>query len=236
MKIQVISSGSIGNCYKISNKDTTLLIECGIPYKKIQKALNFNVSNLDGCLVTHEHLDHAKSCMDLVKAGVNVYMTAGTQKVLSLESHRIKNFIPDVCGTYNSIEIGSFEVFAFETIHDAAEPVGFYVVDKSEMIYESLTFITDTQYCRYSFNTDYLMLEVNYVKETINSKENLNSSLRKRIKKTHMSLDTTLDFLSKCNLDHTKKIYVMHLSDSNSDERLIKDKIQELTGVSVVIC
>lgn len=236
MNIQVISSGSIGNCYKISNKDTTLLIECGIPYKNIQKALNFNVSNLDGCLVTHEHSDHAKSCKDLVKAGIDVYMTKGTQKALDLESHRIKNFISDAYGTYNPIEIGSFEIFAFETIHDAAEPAGFYIVDKSEIIYESLTFITDTQYCRYSFNTDYLMLEVNYVKETINNRQNLNPSLRKRIKETHMSLDTALDFLSKCNLDHTKKIYVMHLSDSNSDERLIKDKIQELTGVSVVIC
>ena len=75
MKIEVIASGSSGNCYKVSNEDTTLLIECGIPYKKIQKALNFKTTDIDGVLVSHEHGDHSKACKDLIKSGVDLYMT-----------------------------------------------------------------------------------------------------------------------------------------------------------------
>ena len=92
MKIEVIASGSSGNCYKISNEDTTLLIECGIPYKKIQEALNFKTTDIDGVLVSHEHGDHSKACKDLIKAGVDLYMTKGTKEALKLESHRVKTF------------------------------------------------------------------------------------------------------------------------------------------------
>ena len=108
MKIEVIASGSSGNCYKINNEDTTLLIECGIPYKKIQQTLNFKVTDVDGVLVSHEHVDHSKACKDLIKAGVNLYMTKGTKEALKLESHRVKTFEKSNYSTYRWVEIGSF--------------------------------------------------------------------------------------------------------------------------------
>ena len=83
---------------------------------------------------------------------------------------------------------------------------------------------------------DYLMLEVNYDKKTINDNLGLNDELRERIKKNHMSLETAVDFLDKCGLVRLKKIYVMHLSDSNSDAKFIKESLQEVAGVSVEIC
>ena len=55
MKIEVIASGSKGNCYKINNEDTALLLECGIPYIKIQEKLNFRLSDIDACFISHEH-------------------------------------------------------------------------------------------------------------------------------------------------------------------------------------
>lgn len=227
MKIEIIASGSSGNCYKISNEDTTLLIECGIPYKKIQEALGFKTSSIDGVLVSHEHMDHAKACKDLIKAGVNIYTSAGTAEALGIaESHRFKKIIAKT--------IGSFNVITFNLHHDAKEPIGFYITDQKTM--ESLLFITDTMYCDYRLPCDYLMIEVNYVKETINQNKGIHPDLRARIKKNHMSLETALDFLMKCNLKRIKKIYVMHLSDSNSDAKFIKESLQEVAGVSVEIC
>lgn len=233
MKIEVIASGSSGNCYKVSNKNTALLIECGIPYKKIQEALNFKTTDIDGVLVSHEHMDHAKACKDLIKAGVNLYMTKGTKEALKLESHRVKWF-KNFGDSYCDINIGSFIVKPFKTIHDAKEPVGFVIYDSISK--EELVFITDTQYSIYNFSPDYFMLEVNYVTESINKSENINPDLRARIKKTHMSLDTAINLLERSNLSNLKKVYVIHLSDSNSDAELIKERLQELTGVAIEIC
>lgn len=235
MKIEVIASGSAGNCYKISNEDTTLLIECGIPYKKIQQALNFKTTDIDGVLVSHEHGDHSKACKDLIKAGVNLYMTEGTKEALELESHRVKTFEKNGYFTYRWVDIGSFKIKIFETVHDAKEPVGFYILNAKTD--ERLLFITDTMFVKNRFRTiDYLMIEVNYVKETINNNLNLDPILRKRIKENHMSLETALDFLKKCNLSRLKKVYVLHLSDANSDYKVIKESLQELTGVAIEIC
>lgn len=232
MKIEVIASGSSGNCYKVSNENTTLLIECGIPYKKIQQALNFKVTDIDGVLVSHEHGDHSKACKDLIKAGVDLYMTAGTKEALKLDSHRVKTF--KQFSMYEDFEIGSFKIKPFKTIHDAKEPVGFVIYDT--LAKEELVFITDTQYSIYNFSPTYFMLEINYDKEKINENPGLNDNLRERIKKNHMSLETAIDLLEKCNLSRLKKIYVMHLSDANSDAEFIKKRLQELTGVAIEIC
>ena len=233
MKIEVIASGSAGNCYKISNEDTTLLIECGIPYKKIQEALNFKTTDIDGVLVSHEHGDHSKACKNLIKAGVNLYMTKGTKEALKLDSHRIKSF-KNFGDSYFDVDIGSFIIKPFKTIHDAKEPVGFVIYDSISK--EELVFITDTQYSIYNFSPDYFMLEVNYVTESINKSESINPDLRSRIKKTHMSLDTAINLLERSDLSNLKKVYVMHLSDANSDAKLIKERLQELTGVAIEIC
>ncbi|ERT57764.1 MBL fold metallo-hydrolase [Peptoniphilus sp. BV3C26] len=232
MEIEIIASGSSGNCYKVSNEDTALLIECGIPYKKIQEALNFKVTDIDGVLVSHEHGDHSKACKDLIKAGVDLYMTAGTKEALNLDTHRVKTF--KQFSMYEDFEIGSFKIKPFKTIHDAKEPVGFVIYDK--LAKEELVFITDTQYSIYNFKPTYFMLEINYVRKTINENPGLNDKLRERIKKNHMSLETAIDLLKKCNLSRLKKIYVMHLSDHNSDAEFIKKSLQELTGVSIEIC
>ena len=233
MKIEVIASGSKGNCYKISNEDTTLLIECGIPYKKIQKALNFKTTDIDGVLVSHEHGDHSKACKDLIKAGVDLYMSKGTKEALELDSHRVKWF-KNFGDSYCDVNIGSFIIKPFKTIHDAKEPVGFVIYDS--LTNEELVFITDTQYSIYSFGPDYFMLEVNYVRETINKNDRIHPELRARIKENHMSLDTAINLLERSDLSRLKKIYVMHLSDANSDAEIIKERLQELTGVAIEIC
>lgn len=233
MKIEVIASGSSGNCYKVSNEDTTLLIECGIPYKKIQQSLNFKTTEIDGVLVSHEHIDHAKACKDLLKAGVNIYMTKGTKEALKLESHRVKTF-KNFEYSYCDVNIGSFKIKPFKTIHDAKEPIGFVIYDSISK--EKLVFITDTQYSIYNFSPDYFMIEVNYVTETINKNEKIHPDLRARIKKTHMSLETAINLLERSDLSNLKKVYVIHLSDSNSDAELIKERLQELTGVAIEIC
>lgn len=53
--INVIATGSSGNCLVVNNE---IMIDCGIPKKKIIKS-NYNLDNLKLLLVTHKHGDHA---------------------------------------------------------------------------------------------------------------------------------------------------------------------------------
>jgi len=54
--VRVLASGSSGNCIYLSGGKSNLLLEAGIPFKQIQRSLNFKTSDLAGVLVSHEHL------------------------------------------------------------------------------------------------------------------------------------------------------------------------------------
>lgn len=236
--IKIIGSGSSGNCYLANINGTQLLLECGLPFKTIQKALNFKLSKIEACLVTHEHIDHSKAVKDLLKNSIDVYATKGTFDALNVKSHRAISFLKDKEDTYCYKFFNRFCVLPFQAIHDAQEPVSFYIQDVHTK--ESLLFVTDTAYMPYKIpNVDILMVECNYVKNVINTNlknESLNLILRNRIVKNHMSLETLLNALKQANLSNLKKIYVLHLSDTNSQEKVILEAIQKQTGVIVEIC
>lgn len=241
MKIQVLGTGSSGNCYKVEIGTATLLLECGLPYKVIQRKLNFKVSEIDACLVTHEHMDHAKAVKDLMKAGVDCYMTKGTAEALEVNGHRLKTFRPFEKARYYSEELKDLIILPFEAIHDVKEPVSYYIrtFSKTEKT-ESLVFVTDSAYLKYKIpDCDCLMIECNYVKSVLDKQVEegkLNINLRNRIVKNHLSLETLVEALRVADLSRCKQIYLMHLSDGNSDEELIKKTVQETTGLEVVMC
>ena len=241
MKIEVLGTGSSGNCYKVEIGTATLLLECGLPYKVIQRKLNFKVSQIDACLVTHEHMDHAKAVKDLMKAGIDCYMTRGTAEALGVSGHRLKTFRPFEKAHYYSEELKDLIILPFEAIHDVKEPVSYYIrtFRKTEKT-ESLVFVTDSAYLKYKIpDCDRLMIECNYVKSVLDKQVEdgkLNINLRNRIVKNHLSLETLVEALKVADLSRCKQIYLMHLSDGNSDEELIKRTIQETTGVEVVVC
>lgn len=242
MHIEVLGTGSAGNCYKVEIGRATLLLECGLPFKIIQQKLNFKLSDIDACLVTHEHMDHAKAVKDLMRAGVDCYMTEGTADALELRGHRLKTYRPFEKARYYSEELKDVIILPFEAVHDVAEPVSYYIktFSKKEKT-ESLVFVTDTAYLKYKImDCDVLMIECNYVKGKLDEnmeQGKINTSLRNRIVRNHLSLEGLIDALQVADLKRKKlkKIYLLHLSDSNSDEELIKRTIQEITGVEVVV-
>lgn len=240
MKIEVLGTGSSGNCYKVEIGTATLLLECGLPFKVIQRKLNFKVSDIDACLITHEHMDHAKAVKDLMKAGVDCYMTKGTAEALEVSGHRLNTFYksPDRRWQYNFKLLKDLIILPFEAVHDVSEPVSYFIKTKDDK--ESLVFVTDTAYLKYKIpDCDCLMIECNYVKEKLDKRArfgNINMALRNRIVKNHLSLESLVEALKESDLKTCKKIYLMHLSDGNSDEELIKRTIQETTGVEVVVC
>ena len=233
MDIQILASGSTGNCYRISDGNTALLIECGVPITQIKKALNYKIRDIAGCIISHEHGDHSKACKSLAKWLIPLYMTEGTLAALKLyegEIETIESFV--------SFPVGSFVIIPFDVSHDATEPVGFYI--RSIAAGENLLYITDTSHVEHTFSgLTHIMIECNYTRDVLEGNAGagkINPALARRIKKTHFSLENVKKCLKANDLSKVRSIHILHTSSSNADIPKIKKEIQEITGKEVIIC
>ena len=86
MKFKALASSSAGNAYIVSDKDTRILLECGVSHNKLQKLSGFKLTEFQACLVSHEHKDHAKAVADLISRGMAVYMSPGTADALETDA------------------------------------------------------------------------------------------------------------------------------------------------------
>ncbi len=227
MKLKVIGSSSKGNCYVLETPTGSLLLDAGVPFREIQKSLDFNLSRVCGCLVTHEHQDHCKAVRALTFSGIDCYMSMGTLKsVESLNAHRL---MPVISGM--RFDLGDFIILPFDTQHDCAQPLGYLIVYR--LTGEKLLFATDTYYIKYRFNgLNYLLLECNYCKDILDLNiENgyIPLSLRKRLLESHFSLENVKGFLSANDMTNVRKIVLIHLSDGNSNAEQMVREITELT-------
>lgn len=225
MEINIIASGSKGNCYIVDDGKTKIMLDCGIPYTDILRKTGFNLAEeIEGVLVTHEHTDHIKAAKRLMeKSAVNIYMSAGTALASHLSSHRIKKVEPMKLFT-----VGTYTILPFDVKHDAEEPLGFLIGSRETK--EKLVYFTDTYYLRYKFKgINYILGECNYSKQIAeqNVREGrLPEELLKRLYKSHMSIEHFIDFMRANDLSQCKKIYLLHLSDGNSDEKMFMDLVK----------
>lgn len=133
MRVCSIASGSSGNCLYIGDKDTNILIDAGISRKKIVdglKKIGVHPEQIDGILVTHEHIDHIRGINMMVKMfDIPVYATGSTldyirskdkQGVISM--NHLFEVHPDRC-----IALKNMEIMPFSISHDAADPVCYTV-------------------------------------------------------------------------------------------------------------
>lgn len=233
MKLKVLGSSSSGNCYLIeATPDERLILDAGINFKDVQRELEFNFKGIEGVLITHEHMDHLKYAPNFALNGIDIYASAGTFSKLNLKGHRFK-----IVKALEQFIIGNFVILPFDTEHDAAEPLGFLIQYKPTG--EKILYATDTYYIKYKFRKlNYLLLECNYIREI--AKENvINGAINKsryiRLLESHFCLDNLLKFLQSNDLKSAKNIILCHLSDANSNEKIMKDKVYEQTGIPTII-
>lgn len=231
IEIKAFGSSSAGNCYYITDGSTPLLLEAGIKFKEVQRQLNFKTSNIAACLITHEHGDHCKSIKDVLKAGIDVYTSQGTSDALGITHYRIKPI-----QSKKQFQLGTWTILPFDVQHDVSEPLGFLLVNQ---VGEKLLFATDTYYIKYKFQgLTHVMVEANYSMKILN--ENILSGrtpavMKKRLMRSHFSLENVKDFFNANDLSKVQEIWLLHLSDSNSNEEQFKRGIMELTGKMVFI-
>ncbi|WP_411842202.1 MBL fold metallo-hydrolase [Salinicoccus sp. HZC-1] len=231
MQIKTIGSGSSGNGYFVSDGYTQILLEAGIKFDKVQKALDFKTRKVSACFITHNHLDHAKYTEDYLKHGLACYTTAGTSQALGLQHHRLK-----MIEYKKVVRVGSLRILPFDTQHDVAEPCGYLIQSDNG---SKLLFATDTYLIKYRFpGLTHMLLEVNhdydYMMERVESGA-LHKALANRIMKSHLNLENAIKYLQASDLSQLKEIHLIHISKDNGLKNRFKDEIQKVTGVPVKI-
>lgn len=228
LEIKALASGSTGNLYTLSDGRATIMLDCGLPFREIERLAGYNLP--EAVLVTHEHKDHSKAAADFLRLGVDVYMTAGTAEALELSSHNLH-----ICRHGISFQIGGIKVAPFGTRHDAAEPVGFVISDGEDRV----LYATDTYYLRWKFSSlTKIMLEANHSYEILreNVEEGrLDKRLMERLTKSHFSIENVLGFLAANDLSQVRGIWLIHLSDNNAAPELFQHMVAAATGKPVYV-
>ena len=216
MKLHVLGSSSSGNCYLFQSEMTgeVLAVEAGVKFNKVKKVLDFNLNSIVGCIVSHEHGDHAKCVGDFINACIPCYMSQGTKHALGFSSsYWAKGLLP-----FEQVVINGFRVIPFPVQHDAAEPYG-YLIRHEEC--GTVLFATDTYFLKYKFpGLNNVMLECNYSKEILDANFTAGRIDKKRYERTiksHMSYDNCLLTLQANDLSQVCNILLLHLSDNNSN-------------------
>lgn len=234
MRLDVFGTGSAGNCYALRTGGGTLILDAGIPYKRVLPRLG-SLKGVEGVLCTHEHGDHAVAVKDWVFNGINVYATAGTIKAIQerepIQSNRLR-----IVEYLRPVFTDSFTIQPIPTQHDAAEPCGFLI--RYDRTGETVLYATDTYYLSRTYpNVNYWIVECNYcddIAKQMVEDGKIDKSLRDRLLTSHMSLRRLKDALAKNTLMATRKIVLVHLSDERSDEARMVAEIQDATGKETV--
>lgn len=215
MKLKVLGSGSSGNCYILENDNEALIIEAGLPFMKVKKALNFNVMKIKAVLITHIHSDHHFYWFQYARAGIPVF-----------EPFRLD-------GSNLEFDNSQFRVMAFDNrdksgrwLHNNSDGsecpcYGFHITHPE---IGSLVYATDTEYVRWRFKAvNHILCEANYDMQFVDRDEaNYEHRLR-----GHMSLDTALEFISTNDNPALRNVVLIHLSDKSGDPALFKQKTEE---------
>lgn len=240
IKIKSFGSGSSGNGYVIDDGHTQLMFECGVPFRKIQREMGHNFSRVAGLLISHEHRDHCKSIKPVIEGtAVEVFTTAGTRKAMlddqALKLGPLDRYRFNTLKYRITTQIGTWFVTPFEVQHDVQEPCGFLI---DNIAGDRLVFITDSYYSRYQFpNVTHIMVEANYSKDIIDETMTSGFDLKRktRLLESHFDFGRTLEFLQANKSPRLQEVWLLHLSDSNSNEREFKEETQRVTGVPVFV-
>lgn len=215
IKLKVLGSGSSGNCYILENDEEALIIEAGLPFMEVKKALDFNVMKIKAVLITHLHSDHHFYWFQYVRAGIPVF-----------EPFKLD-------GSSLEFDNSQFRVMAFENqdksgrwLHNNGDGsecpcYGFCIMHPD---IGSLVYATDTEYVRWRFSgVNHILCEANYDMQLVDRDEpNYEHRLR-----GHMSLDTALKFISTNDNPALRNVVLIHLSDKSADSALFRQRTEE---------
>lgn len=243
MQLRCCGSGSSGNSYAlIADSGEILLIECGVPWKKILKMINFQVSNVVGCIATHKHKDHLLSYKDLLMNGIPIYTNDETAAHFEIVSGEKMIGVPE----RTPFKEGGFTVIPFYVPHDGCANFAYliYHPESGHILYAtdmSRIAQVDGNYrmkkangkpVDWSFKNlrlNHLIIESNY---DFSDFANIDEFKRSHVGFGHHSLQACKRFIEQNKTPDLRTVTLIHLSQ-DTDEDNILQQIKEVAGKRV---
>lgn len=234
MRMCSIASGSSGNCIYVGSDTTHLLVDVGISGKRTEsglESLGICGKDLDGILITHEHMDHISGLGVLArKYEVPLYATRGTIEAI----RQMKNM-----GNIDEelwVEVQADQRFTIKDLtvnpmrisHDAAQPVGYRISygSKKTAICTDLGAYDDyTVECLKGL--DAILIEANHDVNMLQVGP-YPYYLKQRIlgSRGHLSNENSGRLLSRILHDHLRYISLGHLSKENNLPELAYEAVR----------
>ena len=209
LNIRAFASSSKGNMYVVENEDTKLLLECGVPKDQIKKYLRSQhliITDLQACLISHRHSDHALS-LDYVLEYLPVFST--------YELYERNNSVVPL-KPFKSFKIGSIMIMPIPVEHGSTENNAFIFMDKESSIFWATDFtLMESNVSSIPFDKVYI--EANYdddsLQEILDNEGQDNYQKFVRQCSTHMSRENCKTHLHRMNLSKCKEIVLLHASE-----------------------
>lgn len=222
-RLVTLGSGSSGNCYLIETQTGTLVLELGVRWSDVLKAVSYDISRICGALVSHVHGDHASHVNDALTYRIPVYSCR------------------EVADRYNGVVVleagkrydigGGFLVQPISVPHNAE--CYSYIIEHPEC--GKILFCTDLSEFPYRVRdvTNFL-IEADYSEEVVFGRLSRSDSFRSH-PENHMSIDACVDVLKRNVNPETRTVTLIHLSSENSDEAEFRRKVRESVGIDAAI-
>ncbi len=234
MRFCSIASGSSGNCIYIGSGQTQLLVDAGVSAKRIEEGLHeleLTGQDIDGLLITHEHVDHIKGVGVLArKYGFPIYATAGTIERMKATASLgpVDEELYHVVRADESFTVGDIEAQPFTISHDAADPVAYHFCcgGKQAAVATDMG-VYDDYIVQHLQGLDVLLLEANHDVRMLEVGR-YPYPLKQRIlgERGHLSNESAGELLCRVLHDDMKKIYLGHLSKENNYEELAYETVK----------
>ncbi len=156
LKICALFSGSSGNSIFVSSKEkssvfynmdsgggiapgTSLLVDVGVNGKEIQmamQAIEESILEVDGILLTHEHVDHMRGIGVVMRRHqIPLYVNQATwNRMQQLSIGPVPNHLVHIIKSDSEFEIGDLTIRNFRTPHDAVESVGYRITSNNKSV------------------------------------------------------------------------------------------------------
>jgi phosphoribosyl 1,2-cyclic phosphodiesterase len=219
MKFCSLGSGSKGNCVYVTDGETSILVDAGLPFSVLKERLEkacIPLESLQAVLFTHDHSDHYRGVGSLLRdhPSIELYATEGTAEGIELAFPKT-GLQWQIFERTTHFTINSMSVTPFPIPHNAADPVGFTLSSQGRKLGLATDLGQIIPNIRESLaDCHALILESNHDPAMLKS-SNRPFSVRARIAGTsgHLSNEDAAEFIRRAGFVILQSLHLAHISE-----------------------